>query len=217
VRSFRWSRGCSPRAGRAWKVNHIDWLRHFAYVEPTDAKGQSRWKGWTRSLDYPLCQSIKQVLINQDSSQRWSRRATEQIEVIRHEFAWLEPDSTVVLMGSGGELEWWTFGGMRANATLAAAMAEASSSRVEHDDFGMTFESRISLDNVQQAIQTIRWHDIALLRPLVNEDAIGGLKFSQCLPKHLAIEMLEKRLADPDSTRRILEQKIRFVTSVGQQ
>ena len=116
--------------GRAWLVNHIDWLRRLAYVEATDAKGQSRWKGWTRGLDYPLCQSIKRVLIAKEGSQRRSRRATEQIAEIRHEFGWLESGSTVVLTGRSGEVEWWTFGGTRANAALARALAEATQSRV---------------------------------------------------------------------------------------
>ena len=116
--------------GRAWLVNHIDWQRRLAYVETTDAKGQSRWKGWSRGLDYPLCQSIKNVLIARGGCERWSRRATGQMEEIRHEFGWLESGSTVVLIGRSGEVEWWTFGGTRVNATLARALTDATRSRV---------------------------------------------------------------------------------------
>ena len=203
--------------GRAWLVNHIDWQRRLAYVEPTDATGKSRWKGWIRGLDFPLCQSIKRLLISKDGHERWSRRATEQIDEIRHEFAWLESDSTVVLIGRRGEPEWWTFGGTRANATLGGALAAATQSRVEHDALTLTFEPRLSLDDIQRAIQTVRSQDAAPLRPLVNEDAIAGLKFSKCLPHHLAIAMLQQRLSDPDATTRILQQNERYVSGVGQE
>ena len=197
--------------GRAWLVNHIDWQRRLAYVEATDAKGQSRWKGWTRGLDYPLCRAIKNVLIARGGCERWSRRATEQMEEIRHEFGWLDSGSTVVLIDQSGEVEWWTFGGTRANATLARALTDATRSRVEHDGFSLTFESRLSLDDIQQAVKEVRSRDVASIRPVIDEDAIEGLKFSECLPDHLAVEMLEQRLSDTESTRKTLEQTERYV------
>ena len=183
-------------------------------MEATDAKGQSRWKGWSRGLDYPLCQAIKKVLIASGGCERWSRRATEQMEEIRHEFGWLESDSTVVLSGRSGDVEWWTFGGTRANATLARALADATRSRVEHNGFCLTFESRPSLDDVQQAVKEVRSQDVVSIRPVVDQDAIEGLKFSECLPDHLAVEMLERRLSDTDSVRKTLEQYERYVAAV---
>jgi ATP-dependent Lhr-like helicase len=201
--------------GRAWLVDHIDWKRRLAYVESSDAKGQSRWKGWTRGLDYPLCQAIKKVLIARAGSERWSRRATEQMEEIRHEFGWLESGSTVVLAGRSGEVEWWTFGGTRVNATLARALSGATRSRVEHSGFSLTFESRLSLDAIQQAVKEVRSQDVASFRPLIDQDAIEGLKFSECLPDHLAIEMLEQRLSDTESTKKTLEQEERYVSGAA--
>ena len=50
------------------------------------------------------------------------------------------------------------------------------------------------------------------MQPLIDEDAIGGLKFSACLPENLAIEMLEQRQADTNSTRKTLEAKERYVS-----
>ena len=51
---------------------------------------------------------------------------------------------------------------------------------------------------------------------MIDEDAIEGLKFSECLPVHLAIEMLEQRLSDTDSTRKTLEQDERYVSGTTQ-
>ena len=201
--------------GRAWMVKHIDWQRRLAYVEATDAKGQSRWKGWSRGLDYPLCQSIKRILVSQSKNERWSRRAAEQFVEIRIEFSWLEADSTVVLRGRRGEPEWWTFGGMRANATLARALTDVTHRRVQHDDFTLTFDERLSDEDVQQAVAEVLSHEVATMRPLIDEDAIDGLKFSECLPKSLAIEMLETRMFDAEATSKSLEQRVRFVAGLA--
>src|SRR4051794_13711911 len=32
-------------AGRSWKVNHLDWKRRVAHVEPVQAAGVARWQG----------------------------------------------------------------------------------------------------------------------------------------------------------------------------
>jgi ATP-dependent helicase Lhr and Lhr-like helicase len=200
--------------GRSWLVNHIDWQRRRAYVEATDSKGRSRWKGWTMGLDYALCQSIKRLLIGEESSDRWSRRASERIQEIRREFAWLENDSTVVSVGRSGEVEWWTFGGTRANATLANALGKATSSRVESDGLNLTFETRITSRDIESALAEVRSEDVASMAPTVDENAIGGLKFSECLPERFAVEMLEHRLSDMGSTIKILDQKRRYVAGV---
>ena len=157
-------------------------------------------------LDYPLCQAIKNVLIAKSGCERWSRRATEQMEEIRHEFGWLESDSTVVHIGRTGEPEWWTFAGTRANATLARALTDATQSRVQHDGFSLTFEPSLSLDDIQNALKEIRSQNVASVQPAIDEDAIEGLKFSECLPHHLAVEMVGQRLTDIASTKKVLEQ-----------
>ena len=200
--------------GRAWLVNHIDWQRRRAYVEATTASGRSRWKGWTRGLDYELCQSIKRLLTGEETSDHWSRRANEQIKEIRREFAWLEGDSTAVTVGRSGDVEWWTFGGTRANATLATALAKATGSRVDYDALNLAFESRITSRDIESALKEVRSVGVNLVCPAVDEDAIGVLKFSNCLPEHFAVEMLEHRLSDEESTIKILDHEVRYESGI---
>ncbi len=197
--------------GRSWQVNHIDWQRRIAYVEAVDTTGRSRWKGQGQGLGFQLSQSIKQILATNEHSECWSRRATERIREIRHEFPWLELGSSVVVLSGGGEAEWWTFGGNRANATLARQLAQETRGKVSHDSFTLTFESAVKLQDVERAIKTIRQRNVNDMHPAVDESAIDGLKFSECLPTDLAIEMLERRLQDPDATRQLLEKHVRFV------
>ncbi len=197
--------------GRAWQVNHIDWQRRIAYVEATEATGRTRWKGEGQGLGFRMSQAIKRVLAVDEDREWWSRRAKDRISEIRQEFAWLHADSTVAVLAGSGEAEWWTFGGNRANATLAQALAQETRSRVSHDSFTLTFESAIKLQDVEQAIGVIRQQDISEMRPIVDESAIDGLKFSECLPVDLATKMLERRLQDQESTQRVLEELVRFV------
>ena len=197
--------------GRAWQVNHIDWQRRRAYVEPTESTGRTRWKGEGQGLGFHLSQAIKRILATELNADCWSRRATEQIAEIRHEYPWLQTDSSVAVQAGGGETEWWTFGGNRGNATLARELARETRNKVSHDSFTLTFHSSLKLQDVEEAIKTIRPQDVTAMYPTVDEAAIDGLKFSECLPNELAIEMLERRLQDTEATRHVLQENVRFI------
>lgn len=199
--------------GRSWLVNHIDWQRRIAFVEATDQKGRSRWKGEGGGLSYRLVQAIQRVLASDENAECWSRRAQEQISTARLEFPWLERDSTTALVDTDGRLAWWTFAGSRGNATLANEIAQVTSSRVEHDSFSLTFESTTQFADLQNAVGELRHRVAEEMRPAVDDRAIEGLKFSECLPITLSHEMLEARLRDSIAVRETLAQNLRSVTS----
>ncbi len=199
--------------GRSWLVNHIDWQRRIAFVEATDQKGRSRWKGEGGGLGYRLVQAIQQVLSRDKNAECWSRRAQEQISTARLEFPWLESDSTTALVDTDGRLAWWTFAGNRGNATLANEIAQMTASRVEHDSFSLTFESTTQFAELQKALDELCKKAIEEMRPSVDDRAIEGLKFSECLPITLAHEMLEARLRDSVAVGETLALKLRNVAS----
>jgi ATP-dependent Lhr-like helicase len=197
--------------GMAWLVNHIDWQHRVAYVEATDTKGRSRWKGERPGLGFRLCQSIRQLLAGQGNREIWSKRAWQQIEAVREEFAWLDTDGTVVMLDKYGEAEWWTFAGAGANATLAYALSQAIESRVTYDSFTVTVESQASVNTIKQTLAELRARDVSEMGLAVSERAMQGLKFSECLPHDLALDMLRTRLRDPAATQWVLERPVRFV------
>ena len=197
--------------GMAWLVNHIDWQHRVAYVEATDTKGRSRWKGERPGLGFRLCQSIRQLLAGQDNRAIWSKRARQQIEAVREEFAWLDTDGTVVMLDKYGEAEWWTFAGAGANATLAYALSQTIESRVTYDSFTVTVESQVSVNTIKQTLAELRGRDVSEMGLAVSERAMQGLKFSECLPHDLALDMLRTRLRDPAATQWVLERPVRFV------
>lgn len=200
-------------AGRAWRVNHIDWGRRVAYVEPSDATGRSRWRGQGLALGFRLSQAIKTVLTSDDADARWSRRALERVEGLREEFAWLPEDSTAALPESDGSVRWWTFGGSRANSAAASWLSEETESKVGFDSFSLNFESSVKVERIEAAVDALRSIEPAELHPSVEEAAADGLKFSQCIPLDLAVAMLEQRLLDESSVRSILAEPTRYIAS----
>jgi ATP-dependent Lhr-like helicase len=197
--------------GRAWQVNHIDWARKKAYVEPTEAKGSARWSGAGQGVGFALSQSIKRVLTSDKARNCWSRRAEEYITEIRHEYPWLNADSTVAIQAGDGAVQWWTFGGSRANATLANELKRICGRKAAYDSFVLEFPANHKLQDAQNAISELRGRVPAEMLPEVDENAIDGLKFSQCLPKAHAIEMLGRRLQDIDAIQQILSQVPRCI------
>jgi ATP-dependent Lhr-like helicase len=199
--------------GRAWQVNHIDWQRRVAFVEATEATGRSRWKGQEQALGFRLCQAIKRVLAEADHRAFWSQRARQKLDEVRGQFAWLDRQGTVVVREGDREPQWWTFGGTRANATLAHELSQATQSRVASDSSALTFEPRLVTSTIEHALDTLRSSDAAAMQPAVDERAVHGLKFSECLPPDLAFQVLELRLTDATATRSVLDEAVRFVVA----
>jgi ATP-dependent Lhr-like helicase len=200
--------------GVAWRVNHIDWQRRVAYVEATEAKGRSRWKGDRPGLGFRMCQSIKHLLAGDEDSATWSRRARQQIHDIRRSYTWLDEHSTVVVHDRNEPAGWWTFAGSGANAMLACELSQATQSAVDHDSFTVTFEPHISRNTIEQVLDVLRAGDVSRMRAAVDEQAIEGLKFSACLPHELVLDMLQSRIGDPVSLQWVLKQPVRKKGSI---
>lgn len=198
--------------GRAWRVTHVDWSRKVAYVEPTEDKGRSRWKGAGIGLGFRLSQAIKQLLAGDEPRDWWSQRARDQMAVVRERFVWLDADGSIVLTDSAGESEWWTFAGMAANACVAPALSQASQSKVSFDSFTVRFEPHVSMRDIAQTIKSLQSQDAAGLLPNIEDAALEGLKFSDCLPTELTRHILESRTQDQTAIATLFEETVRFVS-----
>jgi ATP-dependent helicase Lhr and Lhr-like helicase len=116
-----------------------------------------------------------------------------------------------VLLEKNGTAEWWTFAGTGANATLAYELTQAMEHRTTYDSFTVTFEAYVSLNTIALALGELRAHNVSEMSVAVEEHAIEGLKFSECLPRDLALDMLRTRLCDHPAVQCILRQPVRFV------
>lgn len=200
--------------GRAWQVNHIDWQKRVAYVEATDQTGRTRWHGHGQGFSFEMSQAIKKVLAEDAMRQCWSQRAAAQIATIRDQFPWLDFGTTAVLHTTDSELTWWTYGGDRANATLANQLAQQTNSRVKHDSFALLFEPSVTVTELESALHQLQGAIKDDMHPRIDEEAVEGLKFLECLPMAFATHMLECRLKDPVAIQQLLQQDVRVVTEV---
>jgi ATP-dependent Lhr-like helicase len=197
--------------GRAWRVTHIDWQRRVAFVEATEDKGRSRWKGDAQPLSHSVAQSIKSLLASDERKPAWSNRGAQEIELLRAGFPWLEFERTSLVQSSDNTMKWWTFGGFRANLTLVPKLAELAQCPIRVDNFALRFEDGVRLEDAERVLRELRHWDAQTLSPSIDESALIGLKFSACLPVELGTQMLADRLADTVGARHVLNQEFATV------
>jgi len=197
--------------GRSWLVTHVDWSRKVAFVEPTDNRGRSRWKGEGRGLSYRLCQAIRAILAEEEPRDCWSNRARERLAGLRLDYGWLSPEPGTHLVCTNSDTTWWTFAGLRANASLAPALSQATESQVAHESFSLTFEPHVAVDRIEAAIRSLLGQRDADLLPTIDARALESLKFVECLPEDLAVGILQRRLRDELAVGRVLGEGVRAV------
>jgi ATP-dependent Lhr-like helicase len=197
--------------GRPWRVTNLDWTRRIAHVEAAEEAGRSRWRGPGPLLGFPLCQAIRQLLAGGQVSPRWSRRAQDRMGELREEHFFVNAEGPTLLSRPSSALEWWTFAGTRANAVLAGEMARLGG-RVEHDALAVTVEGTEGLSVVLAAVRELTTREPSSMAPAVDEAALEGLKFSECLPRALGLAVLAARMRDVAATRAILSQPMRDIS-----
>jgi ATP-dependent Lhr-like helicase len=209
------SRQDGPRVlllgGRAWRVTHLDWTRRIAHVEGTEETGRSRWRGTGPPLGFALCQAMRRLLVGEEVSPQWSRRAQARLAESREEYSWVRPEGPTLLSRPSSGVELWTFAGTRANAALAGELSRMCGGRVDHDALAITVERAEGLPSIERAVEELGLRDPSSMMPAIEEAALGGLKFSQCLPKELALATLASRLRDEPAVRAVLSQPMRVV------
>jgi ATP-dependent Lhr-like helicase len=70
------------------------------------------------------------------------------------------------------------------------------------------------MTSAEQAVRQLAGVDASGMEPLIEETAVEGLKFSECLPNEVALEMLASRLRDEMAIRAVLSQPMRVVSGV---
>jgi ATP-dependent Lhr-like helicase len=193
-------------AGRSWKTNHLDWKRRIAHVEPTDERGRSRWLGEGQFLSFRVCQAIRRILATDSTEAFWSQRATTKIEEIRADYPWVSLDKTSLVQQPSGEVHWWTFGGGVVNALFLQHLVPGQTAKT--DNLCLRFPTSMKLSEVETLIGTRLPQDI---RPTPDEAAIENLKFSECLPSHVAGEVFSARFNNPDAIATIRREPMRVV------
>ncbi len=188
-------------AGRSWHVLHVDWPRRIVQVEPTDAPGVARWTGGGQPLGSHVARGIRSILCGAEpAGVELSSRAQERLEAARSDQWWAQEDATTVVREDTGKTLWWTFAGWKANLWLAAiaAQAECRDTVTNVDDLTISLDPDADVSKLRAALAEADAAELALA-PWITSEAIDGLKFAECLPPELAIELVARRLEDRGS------------------
>jgi ATP-dependent Lhr-like helicase len=199
--------------GRSWAVTYIDWRRRRCFVEPADGGGHARWTnlGWA-GLSFALTRAMRDVLLGADPPVRLTKRAVERLAHARDEQSpVVHPGGNVIVRDrKGDDVRWWTWAGYRANATLAATLGGVVDPMQRFDDRHIRLR-----DDLTPAMWRDGTADAAerMCLPKVNDKALVGLKFSDALPKRLAIATIAARIADVEAARAVLLEDHRFLVN----
>ncbi|GGO30364.1 DEAD/DEAH box helicase [Micromonospora parathelypteridis] len=196
--------------GRAWRVTYVDWRRRRCFVEPADGGGRARWtaSGWV-GTGHALTRAMRDVLLGADPPVQLTARAKTRLSVERDErSALVHPGGSMAVRTAKGDLLWWTWAGLRANATLAATLSEVVDPAQRFDDYAIRLRDNLTSEDWRSLVADAG-HRICL--PEVNDRAVAGLKFSTALPERLARATLAARLADLPGAAALLDEPVRFV------
>jgi ATP-dependent Lhr-like helicase len=141
----------------------------------------------------------------------WSRRVRQQMAEVRLGYPWASADHTSLALTPNGEWHWWTFAGGKANAGLAHGLSETLGGRLLSDNFAVRIQGQPGADEVEAAIHALRAAPREGIVAAVDERALEGLKFAECLPPGQAAAVVRARLADPASVEEVLRQPLRVV------
>ena len=143
-----------------------------------------------------MCQTMRVLLAGEEVSPNWSRRAQSQIEELRKDHSFVNANGTTLLSRPPSGAEWWTFAGTRCNATLAGVLSKMCNCRVGHDALAISVEGTEGLSEIENALRELASQDPLSMAPAIDEEALEGLKFSQCLPHDLGLAVLATRMKD---------------------
>ena len=117
-----------------------------------------------------------------------------------------EPSSCTMHMGrpNGGRSQ-----GQLANATLATLLPQQDPLRF--DNLAIELDERTTAGELQARLAP---QDPDRAQCSINEDAIEGLKFNQCLPMVAAHKELGMRMADTVAVRETLRHPIREISAI---
>lgn len=197
-------------AGRSWRVTWTDWKRRRCYVEPAEGGGRARWlSDGVGGLSYEIARSMRDVLLGTELPVELTKRASGALAGLRSDAIGRVWHGGTVIGRNDSDLRWWTWAGYRANATLKATLGGVADESQRVDDLGIRLRADLRSSTWRHAVSEL---EDQLCLPEVDEKALAGLKFSDALPRPLAVKTLATRLADVEHARSVLDESSRWLS-----
>ena len=194
--------------GRSWRVTWTDWKRRRCFVEPAEGGGRARWlSDGVGGLSFEIARSMRDVLLGAEVPVSLTRRASGLLAGLRSDGIGRVHAGGLVISRGEDDLRWWTWAGYRVNATLKATLGGVADEAQRVDDLSIRLRADLRPSTWRGVVDAVQDR---LCLPEVDEKALAGLKFSEALPRHLAVATLAARLADLNHARAVLMESARF-------
>jgi ATP-dependent Lhr-like helicase len=194
--------------GRSWRVSWTDWKRRRCFVEPAEGGGRARWlSAGVGGLSFDIARSMRDVVLGAEPPVSLTQRAAGMLAGLRSDGIGRVRAGGLVVSRGDDDLRWWTWAGYRVNATLKATLGSVADEAQRVDDLSIRLRADLRPTSWRDVIDAVRDR---LCLPEVDDKALTGLKFSEALPRPLAVATLAARLADLDHARAVLTEPTRF-------
>lgn len=190
--------------GYGWRILDVNWDRFVIDVHPEPVRGDVRWKSEPIALSFEVMRAQRDVLLGETPEVTVSVRASTQLELLRGEEAGTVSSHGLVSRSVGdgteadGSHEVWTWAGLRANATLAAAVG-VPAARMTNEM--IVFEHHVP-------VRAMREVSVATAVPWIDPNSVEALKFSAALPWDLAVRTLAERFTDRDGAAAVAAEEL---------
>ena len=174
-------------AGRAWKIEAVDWNKHEVLVTEDREKGKVRWPSAPIAEGFELVRASRDVLLGATPEVNFSKRSIALLATIREDMGSTVDAGGLVLSRRAKGITFWTWAGLRANETLLSGLGYPDGTAA--DNLSIRLPAEISIED-------IRTVDVATALPVISPEAVEGLKFSAALPPGLASATLAARFVD---------------------
>lgn len=187
-------------AGKSWRITDVDWKRQTVWLEPAKEGGKARWTGSGRTLSREIAQGIFRALHEDEGAGIHaviSKRARLEIDEIVEFIP--ETCSTAVLVITKNELggaRLWTFGGTRANRTIAKQIQSVAEVR-RIDALGLDLKAPVDLKalNADFLVANLEFS------PDEIKERAKPIKFADCLPATLLVQIIRMRQFEQPASR----------------
>lgn len=177
-------------AGKSWRITDVDWKRKTVSLEPAKEGGKARWTGSGRTLSREIAQGIFRALRQgTGESAVISKRARLEIDQVIEDL----PDtgnnlSMAITRNDAGGARLWTFGGTRANRSIAKQIQSLVEVR-RVDAIGLDLKTPIDPGELSADLlaSALHFSDEEI------KDLAKPIKFSECLPVSLLLQIIRMR------------------------
>lgn len=188
------TRSCGTSSARASsKPTDRSWERRRCFVEPVDGGGQAKWAGWSGGLSDDISRGMRDIILGRlPAGVQFTERATRTLAALRASYSEnADPERLIVRLPDGAAGRWWTWAGTAANRSLQASLPKLVDPRQKIDEKSVRLLPGVNVAEFGDAVAAVEWRD-----PLVDANAVRGLKFSAALPLELAVATLAAWIGD---------------------